>query len=106
MYENEIRDLKQLLRNGASNWSIKALDTAIALMRSAEPKDAAAEREHCKETVRMSWPRAVSDWEQECLTALLMRERAAARAELRALVEFYKREAEAAYNAGYEDGRS
>jgi hypothetical protein len=59
---------------------VQAFDAAIELMRAAELKDEAAEREHCQATA-VSIGAAFSAVEGG---QLLMRERAAARAEVEA----------------------
>lgn len=76
MYENEIEILQISRARHAEGTEIdKALSAAIELMRAAQPKEEAAELGHCEREVEaISWTRAqVQD--------LLMRQRAAARAE-------------------------
>jgi septal ring factor EnvC (AmiA/AmiB activator) len=84
----EIRYL-EALKYDFGHRSCAVFDAAIALMRAASvsPGNEVAEREHCAETVHMSWPRAVSDWEKTCLSDLFLRERAAVRAECAAEIE-------------------
>lgn len=79
MYEKHIQDLK--FKCDASACCPEALDAAIALMRAAEPKDAAAEREHCEIMARHLGT-------QQCLgvrvATVFESQRAAARAEVEA----------------------
>ena len=77
MYEKEIESLEMM--QTARTVKSPALDTAIALMRAAQPKDEAAERAHCEEVDRLHCEVAITD--------LLLRERAAARAPLQARID-------------------
>jgi hypothetical protein len=79
MYEDEIRNLQAKMTRGDT-----ALETAIALMRAAQPKDEAAEREHCLRVVDSVEQVAdtYTDEQVRGLAAeLILRERAAVRAE-------------------------
>lgn len=77
MYEKHIEALLDARCDGGN--PTEALDAAIELMRAAEPKDEAAERQHCMRAAAEISDGSVSG--QERVAALLMRERAAARAE-------------------------
>lgn len=75
MYEKHRHELQKMLSLDYED-EHPALQAAIELMRTAEPKDAAAEREHCFAAAHdnsLAAPLELAD--------LLMRERAAARAE-------------------------
>lgn len=76
MYENEIKDLLEIRRYQTSGYE-STIDTATALMRAAEPKDEAAEREYCMQLAQGDY----------VLRDSFMQQRAAVRAELSALVE-------------------
>jgi chromosome segregation ATPase len=79
MYEKQIEGLESIRRIiGTSERDKAALDAAIALMRAAEPKNEAAELRHC-----MNVCTDTATWEDYSVTTL-MRERAAARAEVEA----------------------
>jgi regulator of replication initiation timing len=82
MYEKEIENLKAIARNYPAG-DQPTFDTAIALMRAAEPKDEAAERGHCLQAVNfiqeIDSGRSAVD--------RMMFERAAARAEGRTMRE-------------------
>jgi len=77
MYEREIKMLHSARQLGPG--MAKAVDIAIALMRTAQPKDEAAERAHCADTAERAGG-------QPGLAARIYRERAAARAPLQARI--------------------
>lgn len=81
MYEKHVQQL-QAAKHTHGVLINEALDAAIALMRAAEPKDEKAEREHCEHAVadakRDHGLRSHRSYE----VGLLLRERAAARAEV------------------------
>jgi hypothetical protein len=77
MYEKHIKALSDV----TSPDYPEALEAAIALMRAAEPKDPAAEREHCKHVAWGYSGEGGVDCSSIHLEELIERERAAARAE-------------------------
>jgi hypothetical protein len=78
MYEKHIEALESIdFDDPVSPNDRKAIDAAIEIMRAAEPKDEAAEREHC---TQQSYA-AANNPQQGAIVDWLMRERAAARAE-------------------------
>jgi hypothetical protein len=79
MYEKEIKTLTEALEYSAEYYP--ALQAAIALMRAAEPKDEAAEREHCQNVVNALCEHSYDYPYAPDVTDKLLRERAAARAE-------------------------
>lgn len=91
-YEKHITDLMELAAEQEGSYSA-ALSAAIDLMRAAEPKDAAAERDYCTR----EWSRVLKD-KVESAVQWLMNQRAAVRAKtaveiacLRKDVEDWKR---------------
>jgi hypothetical protein len=86
MYENEIKQLEYIKKiddfqaRGFPK-AEQALDAAIALMRAAEPRDEAAEREHCERAAHEGWNGPLT------LMVVIERERAAARAPLQTEIE-------------------
>ena len=76
MYERHIEEL--LKAPTQSEAHALAVGAAIALMRAAEPKDEAAEREHCREALAQI--PFLRDAFRERAETVVMRERAAARA--------------------------
>jgi septal ring factor EnvC (AmiA/AmiB activator) len=81
MYENEISRLEHIKVWGEveTPGDADAIAVAIALLRAAAPRDEAEEREHCRKTIDAMFPNLLSGWDS--VERLLMRERAAARAE-------------------------
>jgi hypothetical protein len=61
MYEKEIRVLDGCW-NRRTQPINRAINAAIALMRATEPKDEAAEREHCRSATRADAPLSSPDW--------------------------------------------
>lgn len=87
MFENEIKALERMSRGESTDGKTAAINAAIALMRAAQPKDEAAEREHC---LRIARPVSLTWEDEKDLAKIFEQQRAAARA--------------AGYAAGYEDG--
>lgn len=75
-YKKHMKYLQAAIEVSPRSAVTEAFDAAIALMRAAEAKDEAAEREHCRQAVIVEYRRGTPDIED-----LLLRERAAARAE-------------------------
>jgi flagellar biosynthesis/type III secretory pathway protein FliH len=82
MYEKHIKVLERTEHQAHGELG-EALEAAIALMRAAEPKDPAAEREHCEDAVRRN-PNIDSEHNLKHIPPMLLRERAAVRAEVEA----------------------
>ena len=78
MYERFIEALESY-RNVLDKGDEAALEAAVALMRAAQPEDEAAERAHCERVT------ALNGHVMRLAADLLLRERAAARAEIESL---------------------
>jgi hypothetical protein len=83
MYENEIKNL-EWLKCETSDEVGRAIDTAIALMRAAQPKDEAEERERVDrigEEFQRGFDTSIDTFIRDRIERTILRERAAVRAE-------------------------